>query len=143
VSENADETRWVSFAELAEARGIDKLSAIRMARRRGWPKQIGNDGTVRVLVPPSVLDGKRYELRDISSDIATAAMGETDKPNPVKESASFMEPRIPELVVNDEPLPIGTHWSFYAVLVALIVVALQFWPLDQLVRTITFALERR
>jgi hypothetical protein len=69
MAENADETRWVSYAELAEARGIDKLSAMRMARRRGWPKQTGNDGTVRVSVPQSVLDGKRSDLRDIPSDI--------------------------------------------------------------------------
>jgi len=32
-------------------RGIDRPSAIRIARRKRWPKQDGNDGTTRVLVP--------------------------------------------------------------------------------------------
>ena len=43
----------MSYAEPAEARGINKESAIRLVRRERWRKLPGNatDGTVRVLVP--------------------------------------------------------------------------------------------
>ena len=41
----------MTYAEIACARGISAHSAERLVRRRRWPKQLGNDGTVRVLVP--------------------------------------------------------------------------------------------
>jgi hypothetical protein len=53
MSESA--VRWLSYDELAEARGIDRASAIRMVRRKRWPKQESNDGTTRVAVPASAL----------------------------------------------------------------------------------------
>jgi hypothetical protein len=37
--EDRGDTRWVSYTELAEARGISRESAIRIARRRKWPKR--------------------------------------------------------------------------------------------------------
>jgi hypothetical protein len=43
--------RWMTYAELAEARGISLTSATRMAFRRKWKRQPGNDGTARVAVP--------------------------------------------------------------------------------------------
>jgi hypothetical protein len=43
--------RWLSFPELAEARGISIVSAGRLVRRRKWERRPGNDGTVRILVP--------------------------------------------------------------------------------------------
>lgn len=46
-----DDCRSMTYAEIAAARGISALSAERLVRRRRWPKQLGNDGTVRVLVP--------------------------------------------------------------------------------------------
>jgi hypothetical protein len=55
------ETRWLSYAELAEARGIDLASAIRTVRNRRWPKQKGNDGKIRVAVPWEFLEAKRQE----------------------------------------------------------------------------------
>ena len=41
----------MTYAELAAIRGISALSAERLVRRRHWPRQTGNDGVVRVLVP--------------------------------------------------------------------------------------------
>jgi hypothetical protein len=41
----------MTYAELAAVRGISALSAERLVRRRRWPRQAGNDGVVRVLVP--------------------------------------------------------------------------------------------
>jgi hypothetical protein len=69
MAHDAGQTRWMSYAELAEARGIDKLSAMRMARRRRWLKQTANDGTVRVLVPETVLETRQADPRDIPSDV--------------------------------------------------------------------------
>ena len=44
--------RRMTYAELAAVRGISKHAAETLVRRRKWLKQIGNDGVVRVLVPP-------------------------------------------------------------------------------------------
>jgi hypothetical protein len=46
-----DGARRMTYAELAAVRGISALSAERLVRRRRWPRQTGNDGVVRVLVP--------------------------------------------------------------------------------------------
>jgi hypothetical protein len=46
-----DGARRMTYAELAAVRGISVLSAERLVRRRHWPRQMGNDGVVRVLVP--------------------------------------------------------------------------------------------
>ena len=46
-----DDFRWLSYGELGQARGISTASAIRLAFRRQWRRQDGNDGTVRLAVP--------------------------------------------------------------------------------------------
>jgi len=46
-----DGARRMTYAELAAVRGTSQPSAERLVRRRGWPRQVGNDGLVRVLVP--------------------------------------------------------------------------------------------
>ena len=46
-----DGARRMTYAELAAVRGISPLSAQRLVRRKNWPRQVGNDGVVRVLVP--------------------------------------------------------------------------------------------
>jgi hypothetical protein len=43
--------RWMTCRELAEARGITTASATRLAFRRKWRRQRGNDGNARVAVP--------------------------------------------------------------------------------------------
>jgi predicted nuclease with TOPRIM domain len=63
------EIRWVSYTELAEARGIDRLSAIRIARDKKWRKQKGNDGTIRVAVPRNFLEAKQRRPSDTPSEI--------------------------------------------------------------------------
>jgi len=42
---------WLSYAELAERRGIDRQSAFKLAARHQWRRQKGNTGQVRVFVP--------------------------------------------------------------------------------------------
>jgi hypothetical protein len=45
-----DGARRMTYAELAQARGISLASARRLARRHHWPRQVGNDAVVRVTV---------------------------------------------------------------------------------------------
>jgi hypothetical protein len=51
MGDTGDGTRWMTYAELAAARGITRSSATRLAFRRGWQRQTGNDGQARVAVP--------------------------------------------------------------------------------------------
>src|SRR4051794_22015796 len=46
-----DGARRMTYAELAGVRGISLASARRLARRHHWPRQAGNDGIVRIIVP--------------------------------------------------------------------------------------------
>jgi hypothetical protein len=43
--------RWISYAELAEIRGTDKTSALKLALRQKWPRRKDNHGTMHVCVP--------------------------------------------------------------------------------------------
>jgi hypothetical protein len=49
--DEAAETRWMTYGELGQARGISVASARGLAYRRKWRRQPGNDGTTRVAVP--------------------------------------------------------------------------------------------
>jgi hypothetical protein len=59
--------QWMSYAELAEVRRIDKTSALKLAIRRGWPRQKNNHGQMQVCVP---LDWAQppERLRDTATD---------------------------------------------------------------------------
>ena len=46
-----DDVRWVNYRELAAARGITPSSATRLAMRKHWRREPGNDGKARVAVP--------------------------------------------------------------------------------------------
>jgi hypothetical protein len=47
----------LTYAELAEALRITPASANKLARRRRWPRLMGNDGKARVTVPEDALVG--------------------------------------------------------------------------------------
>ena len=47
--------RWLSYAELAEVRGTDKHSALKLALRKRWPRRKDNHGIMQVCVPPEWL----------------------------------------------------------------------------------------
>src|SRR6516164_4191995 len=64
-----DGARRMTYAELAAVRGTLQPSAERLARRRGWPRQVGNDGVARVLVP---LAEARYVSKPAASGVAPA-----------------------------------------------------------------------
>ena len=46
-----DGARRMTYAELATVRATSQASAQRLVRRKHWPRQVGNDGVVLVLVP--------------------------------------------------------------------------------------------
>jgi hypothetical protein len=50
---DADGSRWMTFNELAEIRGINKLSAVALVRRHGWRRPRDNHRRVIALVPPT------------------------------------------------------------------------------------------
>jgi hypothetical protein len=64
-----DGARRMTYAELAAVRGISALSAERLVRRKRWPRQTGNDGIVRVLVPLT-------EAREVSQNRRVASTGQ-------------------------------------------------------------------
>lgn len=62
--------RWMTYGELAEARGTSRASAIRQAQRRRWPRRPGNDGTVRVLVPMTDLAEPATVAQTVTGTVA-------------------------------------------------------------------------
>jgi hypothetical protein len=76
---DTEDTRWMSYSELAEARGIDRPSVVRIARRRRWQKQKGNDGTIRIAVPRTFLDAKRQSPRDRPPDRPEGSLRDNDR----------------------------------------------------------------
>lgn len=78
-----DGTRRMTYAELAQAKGISVASARRLVRRHGWPRQVGNDGgIVRVLVPLSHLTPGPGTTRRKTSNSAAS-----DDPGPAQVMA--------------------------------------------------------
>ena len=62
------DVRWMTYAELGKARGISTASATRLAFRRKWRRQSGNDGIARVAVPIGE-DQSRHDDRGDARDV--------------------------------------------------------------------------
>jgi len=75
-----DGARRMTYAELAAVRGTSQASAERLVRRRGWPRQVGNDGVVRVLVPLT-------EARNVSKPTALVVAPATRELTPATSEA--------------------------------------------------------
>lgn len=85
------ETKLLTYAELADALGINPASAKRLAIRRGWQKTPGNDGKARVAVPIERLMVERSDPRDNTGD--NAGDDTQDSPGDVpgdREPPSFL-----------------------------------------------------
>jgi len=54
----ATDGRWMTYAELAEIRRIDKPSALKLALRHGWMRRKNNRGQMQVCVPPDWTEPK-------------------------------------------------------------------------------------
>lgn len=68
--ERTPDFRWLTYAELAEIRGIDARSAARLVHRRRWRRQKGNDGRTRIAVPLTALRSERAEANDDGGHVA-------------------------------------------------------------------------
>jgi hypothetical protein len=55
MPDGAADGRWLTYDEIAAVRGTQRVGAIRWVQRHRWRRQPGNDGLVRVLVPPDAL----------------------------------------------------------------------------------------
>ncbi len=64
-----DDIRWMTYAELGRARGISTASATRLAFRRKWRRQAGNDGIARVAVPVTETQPRPDKDRDVRGDV--------------------------------------------------------------------------
>src|SRR3954462_4067251 len=62
-----DDTVRLTYAELAEARGVSLGAARRMVYRHRWQKQVGNDGLSHILVPRAFVI-RDPDAPDVSAD---------------------------------------------------------------------------
>ena len=90
----------MTYAELATVRGTSQPSAQRLVRRRGWSRQVGNDGVVRVLVPLS-------EARNVSKSkvrpLAPATLGPAlHTSEPPLASPGHIAPVSPRQMASDD-----------------------------------------
>jgi hypothetical protein len=65
--DNDTDGRWMTYEELAIARGIDRNSARRLASRLKWRRQQDNQQIVRVYVP-AARDEPDRRRRDMPAD---------------------------------------------------------------------------
>lgn len=70
------DVRWLSYEELAAVRGIDRDSAIRLARRHHWPKRTGNDKKIQLAIPAEILRDMAPRPQDIPADIREDVPGD-------------------------------------------------------------------
>jgi hypothetical protein len=67
ATDSSDGSRWLTYGELAEIRGIDKRSVVKLAGRHRWRRQKDNQGYTRVLVPNEWATAKADASSDMSS----------------------------------------------------------------------------
>jgi hypothetical protein len=107
-----DDVRRLTYAELAAVRGISRASAERLARRKRWPRQVGNDGIARVIVPLAAVDGG---TPDNMADNHPGYHG-PDKVNNISDATSDIlaairevSPHWPRRLSTSELAPIGSR----------------------------------
>jgi hypothetical protein len=49
--EQSGEGQWLTYDQIGQIRGIGRESAVKLAQRKRWRREPGNDGTARVFVP--------------------------------------------------------------------------------------------
>ena len=59
---------WLTYAELAKVRGIDRASAAKLVLRRKWRRQKDNQGILRILVPAEWADPSQDKSADDTVD---------------------------------------------------------------------------
>jgi hypothetical protein len=74
--ETDPETVRVTYAELAQARGVSIAAARKLTLRHRWPKQIGNDGLTHVLAPVSFMEDSGRDMAPAFDDAVIEAIAE-------------------------------------------------------------------
>jgi hypothetical protein len=98
-----DETVRLTYAELAQARGITLPAAKRMTLRHRWAKQIGNDGLARIIVPLSALPaGERPGIGPSASPSDSSLAGPSHD-TPLKFTPILGVPAEPTDSPSDRP----------------------------------------
>jgi hypothetical protein len=92
-----DGARRMTYAEIAEARGISLPSARRLVLRHRWPRQTGNDGIVRVTVPLTALKsrdpvGTTDTMTTHHKRPETAVFGDTTTPDSMSHATDSATP---------------------------------------------------
>jgi hypothetical protein len=107
-----EDGQWLSYAELAELRGITRKAAARLALRHRWRRQPGNDGATRVLVPPDIK--RRQTARDdvpptppsdgaaFSAALAAVREAHAGEAAALREHLERSERRVEELLAGQE-----------------------------------------
>ena len=70
----SEDGRWLSYAELAELRGITRKAAIRLTQRDQWRRQPGNDGATRVFVPGDIASRQTPRDDGVPDDFPAKAL---------------------------------------------------------------------
>jgi hypothetical protein len=89
TADDGSGARWMSFTELAAARGISKASAIKLIRRHHWRRQRDNQGHVLALVPLPWTVGEGDEEPDREPD--DLAESTTDSTGGISNKNSIFE----------------------------------------------------
>src|SRR4051812_907433 len=71
ATDDAADGQWLTYGQLAELRGIDPTSALKLALRHKWRKQKDNHGHVRVCVPLEWVTPKDMSTPP-AADVSTA-----------------------------------------------------------------------
>src|SRR3954471_24423753 len=71
-----DATVRVTYAELAAGRSVSIAAARRLTLRDRWPKQIGNDGLIGVVVPVAFVEDAGKDIVPSLDETTIAAIAE-------------------------------------------------------------------
>lgn len=89
--EYSADSRWMSYAELAEARRITQSSASKLAVRRGWRRQKDNHGIMRALVPPEWSEPAPGKAHDPGAHVSQAISALEQAVEAMRERAEAAE----------------------------------------------------
>jgi len=107
------EGRWLTYDEIAAVRGTQRVGAIRWVQRHKWRRQPGNDGLVRVLVPPDALASTRPPRRSpptvtpdnaaaFAAALAAVREAHAGEAAALREHLERAEKRVEELLAGHE-----------------------------------------
>jgi hypothetical protein len=74
AGDDACDGRWMTYGELAHARGVTLRAAVRLTQRQHLRRQPGNDGKTLVWVPPDV--ATQVPRRDVTNGVADPDAGD-------------------------------------------------------------------